>query len=212
MTYGLWPGLLKRQTQPPHLSSVMTSTNITIIHHSERVEQLLSRYADALGPDHKAYRAHIYRVLTYAMHFLGGAQQHRALVETALVYHDIALWTDHDLAYLEPSEAIALRDNQALGWELDPELLRKVIHWHHKVTAYQQQHPGAEVVEAVRKADWIDASGGVRRMGLSRRQVREVQEAIPHHGFPDVLQRLAKDLGGNALQGNLRVLRRVFKW
>ena len=58
------------------------------------------------------------------MHFLGNAKEHERLVEAAFVYHDIGLWTDHELAYLEPSEAVAVSDNQKLGLGLDPDLLR----------------------------------------------------------------------------------------
>lgn len=39
-----------------------------------------------------------------------------------------------------------------------------------------------------------------------------VQTAIPNYDFGAVLQRLAGDLGGNKVSGNLRVLRHVFKW
>ena len=87
--------------------------------------------------------------------------------------------------------------------------MRAAIHFHHKITPYAGK--GADVVNAVRKGDWIDASKGMIRKGLAKAQVKRVQDAIPDYGFPDVLQRLAKDLGGNAIAGNLQVLRRVFK-
>jgi hypothetical protein len=177
--------------------------------NSERVEFVLARYRAALGADLPAYRGHVYRVISYAMHFLGADERHRALVETAFAYHDIALWTDRELAYLEPSEVLALRDNATEAWGLDPDLLQDAIHWHHKITPYRG--PGAQVVNAVRKADWIDASGGLLRQGLSREQVAAVEAAIPRLGFDGVLQRLALELGGSTLRGNLRVLRRVFK-
>lgn len=183
---------------------------LAIVDHSDRVERLFLPYKDVIGKDYLAYRGHVYRTITYAMHFLRQRDEHRALVETALVYHDIGLWTDRELAYLEPSEALALRDNSERGFGLDPVLLRAAIHWHHKVLPYVGS--GAEVVNAVRKADWIEASQGLIRKGLSREQVAKVQTAIPDYGFPDVLQRLAADLGGSKLRGNLRVLRRVFKW
>ncbi|MFO0264122.1 MAG: phosphohydrolase, partial [Planctomycetota bacterium] len=79
-----------------------------------RVEQLLAPYRESIGKDYDGYRNHVYRTITYALHFLNG--QHQQLVETALVYHDLGLWTDRDLAYLEPSEAIAIRDNEQHGW------------------------------------------------------------------------------------------------
>ncbi len=183
--------------------------DIAIIDHSDRVESLFAPYKDVIGGDYSAYRGHVYRTITYAMHFLGNDGQHRPVVETAFVYHDIGLWTDNKLAYLEPSEEIALRDNANNGWGLDPHLLRAAIHWHHKITPYAGE--GADVVNAVRKGDWIDASKGIIRKGLTKAQVKRVQDAIPDYGFPNVLQRLAKDIGGNAIAGNLQVLRRVFK-
>ncbi|WP_424933057.1 hypothetical protein [Amaricoccus macauensis] len=185
-------------------------SDITIIDHSDQVETILGAYRDAIGNDFRAYRGHVYRTITYAMHFLGGAEEHRAMVETALAYHDIGLWTARDLAYLEPSEELALADNKRFGFGLDPETLRAAIHWHHKVTDFQGKD--AVVVNAVRKGDWVDASKGIVRHGLSKAQVARVEDAIDTYGFPAVLQRLAGDLGGNRVAGNLRVLRRVFKW
>ncbi len=182
---------------------------IEIIDHSDRVETLFEPFRDALGDDFRAYRGHVYRVITYAMHFLNGNIAHQPVVETAFVYHDIGLWTAHDLAYLEPSEALVLRDNAAQDWGFDPDLLRNIIHWHHKITPYSG--PNEEVVNACRKGDWIDATGGKVRKGLSRAQIQQVEAAIPSYGFADVLQRLAVDLGGNAFSGNMKVLRRVFK-
>ncbi|MEM8836597.1 MAG: phosphohydrolase [Pseudomonadota bacterium] len=183
---------------------------IEIIDHSEWVEHLFEPYRQVIGPDFPAYRGHVYRTITYAMHFLNGAEEHRKMVETVFVYHDIGLWTAKDLAYLEPSEDLALTDNRELRFGLDPETLRAAIHWHHKVTPYKG--PNADLVNAVRKGDWIDASQGMVRHGLSKAQIAAVTAAIDDHGFPQVLQRLAKDIRGSTLFGNLRVLRRVFKW
>ncbi|MEM6254402.1 MAG: hypothetical protein AAF821_15915 [Cyanobacteria bacterium P01_D01_bin.156] len=77
-----------------------------------------------IGKDFPGYRNHVYRTITYAMHFLGDATAHEQLVETAFVHHDIGLWSDHGLAYLEPSEVLALADNKKCGWGLDPDVLR----------------------------------------------------------------------------------------
>ncbi|MCY1697285.1 hypothetical protein OVA10_04195 [Lelliottia sp. SL45] len=203
--------LLISETGSMHMVSY-NKNPIPVIDHSERVDQLLKRYEQALGPDLRAYRGHILRVLSYAMFFLGDAQEKRALVETALVYHDIALWTHHELAYLGPSEDLAVRDNRELGLGLDEDVLRAIIHWHHKITPYAGPGVEADVIEAVRKADWIDATQGKRRMGLTREQILQVEASIPSHGFSGVLQRMARDLGGCPVRGNLRVLRHVFKW
>ena len=182
---------------------------ISIVSRCERVEALLTAFQEPLGRDFDAYRGHVYRAITYAMRFLDDDEAFRPLIETAFVYHDIGLWTDRELAYLEPSEALALADNERYGWGLDPTLLRNTIHWHHRITPCRG--PNARVVEAARKADWIDASGSRRRMGLPKAEVRAVEEAIPSYDFADVLQRLAGDLGGNRITGTFKVLRAVLK-
>jgi hypothetical protein len=183
---------------------------IKIISHSNQVESLLEPYREVIGDDFKGYRGHIYRALTYAMHFLDNDERYLPVLEAAFVFHDIGLWTDKNLAYLEPSEAEALRVNNERKLGLDPELLREVIHWHHKVTAYKGEH--ADIINAARKADWIDATQGKMRKGLSKEQIDVVEKSIPNDGFHEALARSAVDLGGSALKGNMRVVRNVFKW
>jgi hypothetical protein len=112
------------------------------------------------------------------MHFLGNLLELEQLIETAFIYHDITLWTDRALAYLDPSETIALADNAKYGWGLDPNALRGAIHWHHKITAYHGPHE--EVIEAFQKVDWIDADKGMIRMGMSRANIKAVEAAFPN--------------------------------
>ena len=47
------------------------------------VEEILARYASSIGEDLPGYRNHVYRTITYAMHFLQNAVEHLPLVETA---------------------------------------------------------------------------------------------------------------------------------
>jgi hypothetical protein len=148
------------------------------------------------------------------MHFLEQDSRHEALVETVFSYHDMGLWTDHELAYLEPSEALALADNEKYGWNLDPELLREAIHWHHKITPYQNpsNREFERVVEACRKADWIDATKGMLRKGLDKETVRKVEASFANEGFHDTLQRLTSELGGNAILGLIKVTKGIVRW
>ncbi len=188
----------------------MAVMTIAIIDHDEIVERELAPLREAIGADFEGYRNHVYRVLTYALHFLGGDAKWRETVAFALAYHDVGLWTDKALAYLEPSEALAEQARQASAPHLDACLVCNLIHWHHKVTAFQG--PDAEVVNAVRKADWVDASGGRVRKGLSRRDILEVMSAIPPHGFYETLMRLPGELnGGRTLGGLTQMLAHVFK-
>ncbi len=185
-------------------------TKIKIQLERQRVEQLFAPYEGVIGKDFPGYRNHVYRTITYAMHFLNYESSFEPLVETAFVYHDIGLWTDHELAYLEPSEAVALADNEKFGWGLDPDALRGAIHWHHKIFPYKGPH--AQVIEACRKADWIDASKGKIRKGLSKATIKDVEAAFPNLGFHDTLLRLAKDYGGSMVVGGIQVTRGIVKW
>ena len=51
----------------------------------------------------------------------------------------------------------------------------------HKIRPYHG--PSAPLVEATRKADWIDVTFGVLTFGLPRKYVREVDRAFPLDGF-----------------------------
>jgi len=184
--------------------------NIVIKTSRPRLDAIFAPYVDTIGRDYPGYRNHVERTVTYAMHFLEGDPAAEPVVETAMAYHDIGLWTDRALAYLEPSEAVALADNAKHGWGFDPDLLRGIIHWHHKVFPYRGPH--AEIIEACRRADWIDASLGWVRKGMPRRSIREVEHAFPNLGFHAALVRLAKDIGGSTLGGGIKVVRGIVKW
>lgn len=163
------------------------------ITHSDHVEQLLGSFRDQIGADFEGYRNHIYRVLSYSLYFLGGDETHRKTIETALVYHDIGLWTDRELAYLEPSMTMAEKECHH-----DRDLIANIILYHHKITAFKG--PQAEIVNAVRKADLIDATRGLIRKGMPRQHIRKVQGALPAAGFYKTLMRLGPELtGGNPL-------------
>lgn len=184
------------------------SDDIRVVTNSDHVESMLAPYKDTIGPDFEGYRGHVYRVLSYALHFLGGDSPKRAAIETALVYHDIGLWADKQLAYLEPSIERVKADNQAHGWGHDPQLLTDIIYWHHKVTPFRGAD--ADIVNAVRKADWIDATAGVVRTGMPKACIRKVTEAIPAAGFYDTLKRIGPQLTGS-LPRSVAGLSKVYK-
>lgn len=187
----------------------MSSHSIRIIKQTDWIESLFEPYREVIGRDFEGYRGHVYRVLTYALHLLGGSHPRQKEIETALVYHDIGLWTDAHLAYLEPSIDLMVKDNRDNAWSLDEPLLRDIVFYHHKISAYRGH--AAEIVNAVRKADWIDASGGFLRKGITREQIREVNQAIPEAGFHATLKRLGISLSnGNPIRMT-RGFAKVFK-
>ena len=191
---------------------VLGSVTLTIVHQAPTLDAVLEPYRARIGADFAGYRNHCLRVLTYALHFVGEpSEADRRAFEVALAFHDIALWTHGALAYLEPSEALAVRENEAGKLGVDPQLLRDLIHWHHKVTPFRG--PKADLVNALRKGDWVDATKGAFRKGLRRKDIRAVEAAIPNEGFHDALQRLAGDNnGGKTLGGLWKVSVGILRW
>lgn len=86
-------------------------------------------------------------------------------------------------------------DNEAQQWGHDPQLLGDIIYWHHKLTPFRG--PNAEIVNAVRKADWIDATAGLVRKGMPKACVRKVTATVPAAGFYDTLKRIGPELTGS---------------
>lgn len=183
---------------------------LRIVMDAPILDRHLARFKDLLGDDFEGYRGHCRRVLSYALHLLGGESVHRDAIEFALAYHDIALWTDRELAYLEPSITQAFAALAAEGNPYPPRLIEDIIEWHHKLTPFEG--PNADVVNAVRRADWIDASKGTIKMGMATADVKAAVAAIPYAGFHDTLQRLAPELGGTTLSGLYRLISRVYRW
>ena len=181
---------------------------IEIYHQSSLIDEHLAQFESELGANFNAYRGHLLRVLTYAMHFLQGDKTHLNTIEVALVYHDIGVWTANTLAYLEPSIELALKHNHTNGWEYDTDLLKNIILWHHKITPFRGEN--AAVVNAVRKADWIDASNGRIKKGLSNETINKVNQALPSLGFHQSLRVIAAEVAGSraaAFKDLLKVLK-----
>ena len=150
-----------------------------------------------MGSDYEAYRGHVLRVKTYAMHFLNNPDRYadfKKAISMGLAYHDIALWTDHTLAYLEPSRDRAARDMVSFNEE-EKELVQNIIYWHHKITPFEG--PNADIVNAIRKADWIDASQGLIHQGMPKKHILKTVKAIPYAGFHNILMGFGSKLYGN---------------
>lgn len=74
--------------------------------------------------------------------------------------------TSSKLAYLEPSEKLSEEIRADAAPHFDARLIREIVHWHHKITSFRGRD--AQIVNAARKADWIDAITGLMRMASAR--------------------------------------------
>ena len=161
----------------------LNSKDIHIIQNIPEVESILTDYKDVIGSDYDGYRGHIYRVLSYSMHYLNNNEQKQYLdvIAAALVYHDIGLWTDKQLDYLEPGCKHAKERFEGVFDQDKLDLMDGIITYHHKFTPYEGTN--AHIINAVRKADMIDFSLGLVNYGMPDRHIQLIHQNIANNGF-----------------------------
>ena len=174
----------KRLTADPN------NATITILTKAATLDKTLEAFKSEIGDDMPGYRNHCLRVLSFALHHLGGPSavdsKTREIMELAVAYHDIALWTEHRLDYVIPSGEQAVGDLKAKFDSFELDTLRNAIVFHHKVTPFSGSG-NLDVINAIRKADWADATMGVIPMGLALDDYVAVAAAIPNAGFHNTL-------------------------
>jgi len=147
----------------------------------ETVEALLSHYESTIGADFSAYRNHVYRVINLCFSLADLGDVEREKVQIAAVFHDLGIWTEGTLDYLEPSAGEAVRFLQETGkpdWEAD---IVAMIEMHHGI--HSCAHYDSPLVDFFRRADIADFSLGMVPMGLSRELIAKLKVAFPNAGF-----------------------------
>ncbi|KAL7487012.1 hypothetical protein ACHAW6_012602, partial [Cyclotella cf. meneghiniana] len=148
------------------------------------------------------------------------------IIAFALAYHDIALWTDGELSYLEPSVAVMerdLRENLSIRGLFRPPLTteekliaREIIMQHHKISPFTVSKAdsnvpmgieGEQMVNAVRKGDWVDATMGIVKHGISADILEAAYAEIPEAGFHYMLLGMGSRLSPDSIIGQLKVLK-----
>jgi hypothetical protein len=145
------------------------------------VEQVLDNHASELGHDLIAYRNHVYRVVNLCLAIVGDSRVEVEKVAVAAVFHDLGIWTNNTFDYIAPSVAVAREHLAARGMAAWIPEIEAMIVDHHKITP-SRAHPQS-LVEAFRRADWIDVSRGLRRFGLPRTFIAAVAATWPSAGF-----------------------------
>ncbi len=160
-----------------------------LLTHVPTLDALIDHHAEALGADRTAYRNHTYRVLNFCVALSTDDAESIEKIAVAVVFHDLGIWTHGTFDYLDPSEALARAHIDGTGHADWADEVGAMVREHHKITRYTQA-PSA-LVEAFRKADWVDVTHGLIRCGLPRSFLREVFAAFPNAGFHKRLVQLA---------------------
>ena len=152
------------------------------------LDGLFDQYAERFGRDQTPYRNHVYRVinLVAAQRPLSGDDLRK--VELAGFFHDAGIWLAGTFDYLAPSARLACHYLTEHGLEAWRDEIHAMVLDHHKITATNRGRDS--LVEAFRRADWIDVSLGLIRFGVSRERLREINHRFPNAGFHALLAAL----------------------
>lgn len=204
------------------------------------LKDILLHYRSVLGEDYDPHYNHCLRVLNFSKYFFDKYTTDRKerdsttssrrrimdIMAFAIAYHDIALWTDGELSYLEPSVAVMerdLRENQSIRGLFRPPLTteeklvaREIIMQHHKISPFAVSKAdsnvpmgieGEQMVNAVRKGDWVDATMGIVKHGISADILEAAYAEIPEAGFHYMLLGMGSRLSPDSIIGQLKVLK-----
>ena len=143
------------------------------------IDDVLNEHAAALRDDFLGYRNHVYRIVNLCVALAGRSELEKIAV--AAVFHDLGIWTNGTFDYITPSIALAQEYLVARTGEDWTAEIAAMIADHHKIT---RSAAGPDsLIEAFRRADWIDVTRGLRRFGMSRAIVSRLFATWPSAGF-----------------------------
>jgi hypothetical protein len=156
------------------------------------IDTILHTYQPYLGAHYEKYRNHVCRVFHNCRH-IDPDHNNEEKYAIVAVFHDIGIWTNNTIDYLEPSIVqldIYLKKTGRGQW-LDE--CNAMINWHHKTSPYTG--PFQQTVETFRKSDWIDVSLGFRTFGVNKQHISHNRQQYPNRGFHwFLMKKLLKNL------------------
>jgi hypothetical protein len=160
-------------TQPAEF----TVTDTGVLTDLPMLDELLAPHRSGLGTGYWGYRAHCYRMVNWARFFTQPEPHREDKLAIMTAMHDLPFFLTGNLDYLGLACDLTTNHLKEIGREEWTEELHLMINNHHKMRAYTGPH--APLVEACRRADWIDVSFTKIRYGLPRKLVVEVRATFP---------------------------------
>lgn len=154
---------------------------VKIIAEHKIIDSLFLKWREALGRDYPAYRNHAYRVFNFACELAkadGGDVEKLAI---ASAFHDVGIWLDNTFDYLAPSIQRASDYLSQTGHEEWIGEVGHIINFHHKIFPWRSST--STLVEAFRRADWVDVCLFALPTRLPRQFMAEVLRCFPREGF-----------------------------
>ena len=145
------------------------------------IDGLFEEWQAQLGCDYIAYRNHVYRVFNLASALAGPENRQLEKLAVASAFHDIGIWLDETFDYLEPSIKRAITFLSETGHKSWSTEIVSMISEHHKIFRFHGD--GVRLVEAFRRADWLDVCLFTLPTRLPRAFLGNVVRAFPRAGF-----------------------------
>jgi len=141
------------------------------------LDDLLEPERQRTAPNWEGLRNHAYRMLNFARNLAPDEPDRDERIAIMAAFHDLPVFHDFSLDYLDRASSLAddyLARTGKGQWATE---IRLMIQNHHKIRRYTGPH--AALVEATRRADWIDVSWGRFGMGIPRSFRKEIEAAFP---------------------------------
>jgi hypothetical protein len=161
----------------PAVEGGITISESGVVTDLPMLDEILAPYRAGLGVGYNGYRAHCYRMVNWARFVTEPQPFREEKLAIMTVLHDVPFFLTGDLDYLGKACDLATAHLRDIGHEEWTEEMHLMINNHHKMRRYTGPH--AELVEACRKADWIDVSFTKLRYGIPRRRIVEVRATFP---------------------------------
>jgi hypothetical protein len=150
---------------------------VDIVTESGLIDDILGPHEKGLGVGYNGYRNHCFRMLNIGRYLVPDEPHRDDRFAIMAAFHDLPFFLDGNLDYLGTASDWARDYLAAMGRpEWEPEM-RLMIDNHHKVRPYTG--PSAPMVDAMRKADWIDVTFTKVRFGIPRSFIRDLRATFP---------------------------------
>ena len=145
------------------------------------LDVILDAWTVELEGDFDAYRNHCYRVANFCFALVPCDAQMQEKICIAVGFHDLGIWSNQTVDYLQPSIHHAKGYLEQQGQEAWLAEISLMINFHHKLLPYS--NPNFPLVELFRQADLVDVSLGMVPFGLHKDRVTAIRKHFPNAGF-----------------------------
>lgn len=180
----------------------------TIYEYHPYLDDELFPLASVIDKDFGAYRDHCLRVLTFTKHFLTESAEEELpdameLAATAIAYLKIGLWTGNSLNVVASSKSKLERSLAGSVSRDKMRILTEIILQQYELNDYKglKNDAANDLINAVRKASWTDATMGLLRFDLPLSLLESTYDERQGAGFHTICWKKYIALSPSILNG-----------